>query len=491
MIRRFFSRRLPNADLHPDQSLAPLEQEPAATEVFFASSSAKGKSEHLHPDLDWDLAFADAQQEPTPDVLNLAISLDELQEEEDAAAQVPHEAPDIIPSEQMPANDDIDWHLETAWAGASGASSLSDDTDLNWETFDFDVADLGPDPEAQAEDIDPTFESETVRERKLDVAAANLVLSLGAFRIADRRELHRRFRAVVEEFQHPASHAALHRLLSAGISLEEIEEASQLRCIWRDQPWLWAEKRSVLSNWTVRRGLVHRLAFGWPTAVRLVRRFGLVEAERAMREDWFDAWTGLERTKATTPAEEAAFFTYAGFLRQMTPALLLDISEGVGDEPIDGPERPELRDIRGNLVWKFERKLPARTGELSQEPARIRNHREFVEAACETKFGLPGLVSLEEAEATESGFCRSYQFPERAFEGAVGARAKISSLVCHGAAKIVALDLKACRIRLAVPHDQKRLLTTQLALISDPPPPADVEKDQKTVKQGKNKEKTK
>lgn len=490
MTRRFFIGRLPNAGLHPDQWLAPLEQEPEAIEVFHPSPGAKGNTEPLHPDLDWDLAFADPLQEPALDVIDLAISLDELQEEE-ATALALSEPSEISLSEPVPAKEDIDWHLELAWAGASGVSSFFDDGDPGWETFDFDVADIGLDHEAQAEDMGPTFETETVRERKLDAAAANLVLSLRAFRIADRRALHRRFRAVVEKFQHPASHAALHRLLSAGISLEEIEEASQLRCVWRDQPWLWAEKRYALSSWNVRRSLVHRLAFGWPSAVRLVRRFGLVEAERAMGEDWFDAWTSLQRSSATTPAEEAAFFTYAGFLRQMTPALHLDISEGVADEPVDGPERPELRDIRGNFIWKFERKLPARAGEFSMETARIRNHREFVEAACETKFGLPGLVALEEAEATESGFCRSYQFPEQDFEGVEGARAKISSLVYHGQARIVALDLKACRIRLAVPHDQKRLLETQLALISDPPPPRQVEKDQKTVKRGKKKEKTK
>src|SRR5690606_36459693 len=120
------------------------------------------------------------------------------------------------------------------------------------------------------------------RERRLDSATVELVLSLGTFRSMDRLTLFRRFRSIVEEFQHPASHAALHRMLAEGVSLEELEEANQLRCLWRDSSWLWAHNRSALSVWHVRRSLSQRLAFGWPTAIRLIRTYGQVEAERSM-----------------------------------------------------------------------------------------------------------------------------------------------------------------------------------------------------------------
>jgi hypothetical protein len=303
----------------------------------------------------------------------------------------------------------------------------------------------------------------------LDGVAADLVLALGSFRTSDRRALYGRLRTIVEEFQHPATHAALHRMLAQGASLEEIEEAAQLRCIWRDQPWLWAEKRSALASWNVRRALSQRLAFGWPTAIRLVRIFGLVEAERSMVEDWFDTWTKLERAKATSPVEEMAFFTYAGFLRQLTPDILLEASEGVLEDAADGHPLFELRDPRGALIWQFAQKLPPRAGEISLEPIRIRNHRSFEEEASESRRGLSGVVALSAIEASRTGFNRSYHFPDQEFDGREGARARVSSLSCHGVARIVHLDRAKKQLILAVSHSEKRLLEMHIALISEAP----------------------
>jgi hypothetical protein len=245
-----------------------------------------------------------------------------------------------------------------------------------------------------------------------------------------------------------------------------------------------------MSSWNVRRSPVQRLAFGWPTAIHLVRTFGLIEAARAMGEDWFDAWTELERPKAVSPVEVMAFFTYAEFLRQLAPAMLLETPEEVYDEAADGPERFQLGDNRGSLVWQFERKLAPRAGEFSLEPARIRNHRNFEEAACEDNFGLADLVALSPTVAIATGFCRTYLFAEKRFDGAAGTRAKISSLSSHGLAKIVGLDRDTCKIVLAVTHDQKRLLDINLALIAEPPPPEPIGKEEKLDK-GRNKAKKK
>jgi len=493
VIRKFVTRLLIKGGLHPDMTLPPLVKSSEAPLTLLPIISAKNAAADIHPDLDWDVAPVELQvvaaQEADLDVLGLAVSLEELLQEEDAAAEIPGD-PDFSALPSADQHTDIDWSFELAWAGASGETGVTEAADSGWEAFDFDVADLGPDPEALAEETIPSVETAMARERRLDGAAADLVLSLGAFRSADRRALYRRFRTVVEDFQHAASHAALHRLLAEGASLEEIEEAAQLRCLWRDQPWLWAQKRSERSAWSVRRSSSQRLAFGWPTAVRLVRTFGLVKAERAMSEDWFDAWTGLERAKAVSPVEEMAFFTYAGFLRQLTPLILMESQEGVFEEASDGPERLELRDYRGSVIWQFERKLAPRAGEFSFEPARVRNHAAFVEAAADNRFGLPELVALSPVESIATGFSRNYNFLEKTFDGTEGSRVKISSLSCHGLAKIVTLDLKACQITLAVTHDQKRLLKMHVALISDPPAARPAVNEEKPAKRrGKDKKK--
>lgn len=472
MIRKFLARLVPKGGLNPDMTLDPLVKGDEAPSTLLPESSAKDAAIDVHPDLDWDIALFEppivATQEPDLDLLDPAMSLNKLRQEEDAAAEILERLEDSdLPSKVH--QFEIDWSLELAWAGASGETGAAGATDRSWGSFDFDLADQGPEPEASAEETLSPSETASARERRLDGAAADLVLSLGAFRSADRRALHRRFRTVVEEFRHPASHAALHRLLAEGASLEEVEEATQLRCFWRDQPWLWAQKRFVLSSWSVRRSPSQRLAFGWPTAMRLVRTFGLVETERAIAEDWFDAWADLNRSKAISPVQEMAFFTYAGFLRQLTPDIPLENPEGVEEEVADRRQVLELRDCRSDLVWQFERKLEPRDGEFSLEPARIRNHRVFEEASAESRFGLSELVALAPAESMENGFCRRYHFPVQPFDGAKGSRVQVSSLSCHGHARIVGLNLEARHVTLAVPRDQKRLLETHIALISEPP----------------------
>ena len=164
-----------------------------------------------------------------------------------------------------------------------------------------------------------------------------------------------------------------------------------------------------------------------------------------------------------------AFFTYAGFLRQLTPDIPLENPEGVVEEVADGQQILELRDPRVGLIWQFERKLAPRDGEFSLEPARIRNHRAFEEASSESRFGISELVALTPVESMETGFCRRYHFPVQPFDGAKGARVQVFSLSCQGTARIVGLDLETSQVTLAVPRDQKRLLETHIALISQPP----------------------
>lgn len=471
-MRKFPVRLTTVSGLHPDMMLPSSVEGDEENPPFLPMAIAKDAAVGVHPDLDWLAAPFEPEVSPKEeaclDPIDAAISLDELQREEEHAENTADER-DISSLNSVDRHPEIDWQFELAWAGASEEVEQADTEDVSWADFDFDVADLGPDPEAMAEALLAPDETTTARDRRLDGVAADLVLALGSFRTADRRALYGRFRTIVDEFQHPASHAALHRMLAQGASLEEIEEAAQLRCIWRDQPWLWAEKRSALSSWNVRRAPSQRLAFGWPTAMRLVRIFGLVEAERSMVEDWFDAWTGLERAKATSPVDEMAFFTYAGFLRQLTPDILLETSEGVFEDAADGRPMFELRDPRGALIWQFAQKLPPRAGEISLEPIRIRNHRSFEEEASESRRGLSGVVAISAIEANRTGFSRSYHFPDQEFDGREGARARVSSLSCHGMARIVHLDRAKRQLTLAVSHGEKRLLELHVALISEAP----------------------
>ena len=299
MIRRFFdhlaARR--SGGLHPDLTFEDVEAAPPESPASRpAHQRAPQEANAVHPDFDFD-----------PDFAGLPNDVTYLQSNPPATIQQTgqHSAllPPVLPEEDTPyldsshAEDDHDRIFEPASDPLDLAISLDDlaveeddvPPDVDWDDysveaingvtvqeiepldiFDFDISDL--EAEFEAEPVVP--ETPSARDQRLDGVAADLVLGLGAFPSSERRALHRRFRAVLEEFPHQSSHLALHRLLRAGASLEEIEEAASLRRLWLDQPWLWGQKRRILRAWEVWRNPGQRLAFGWPTALRLVRVFG-------------------------------------------------------------------------------------------------------------------------------------------------------------------------------------------------------------------------
>lgn len=510
MIRRFFdhlaARR--SGGLHPDLTFEDVEAaSPESPASRPAHQRAPQEANALHPDFDFD-----------PDFAGLPNDVTYLQSNPPATIQQTgqHSAllPPVLPEEDTPyldsshAEDDHDRIFEPASDPLDLAISLDDlaveeddvPPDVDWDDysveaingvtvqeiepldiFDFDISDL--EAEFEAEPVVP--ETPSARDQRLDGVAADLVLGLGAFPSSERRALHRRFRAVLEEFPHQSSHLALHRLLRAGASLEEIEEAASLRRLWLDQPWLWGQKRRILRAWEVWRNPSQRLAFGWPTALRLVRVFGIVEAEQAVGEDWLQTWIELQRNQASNLAEEMAFFTYSEFLRQLSRPFLLSISEGVHEEPADREGRMEIRDGQGLPIWRFECKLPQRDGELSLETARIRNHRNFDAAALDDIFGLGALQSVTEVEHFEAGYARGYKFPVQDCDLTAGAKIQLSTECGHGRAEIAEIDVKRARVDLWVPNDLKRLLAPCVAIKGSAPAPAPSQ-----AKPGKSRAKT-
>jgi hypothetical protein len=494
MIRRFFDRLAARTlgGPHPDLTFEDVEVPPPETPANRpAPQRASQDANAVHPDFDFDSDFpglsnedgllqsyppATFQQtkeqsvlvppvvpeedtpyfdpshaeddhysifEPSSDPLDLAISLDDIAVEE----------------EDAPPDDDWDEYSDEA------LNSVTVQEIEPLDIFDFDIADL----EAEFEAGPVVLETPSARDHRLDGVAADLVLGLGAFPSSERRALHRRFRAVLEEFPHHSSHLALHRLLAAGASLEEVEEAASLRSLWLDQPWLWGQKRRFLRAWEVWRNPSQRLAFGWPIALRLVRVFGIVEAEQALGEDWLHTWIELRRHQASNLAEEMAFFTYSEFLRQLSRPFLLSISEGVYDEPVDRDGRMEIRDGQGLPIWRFECKLPQRDGSPSLEPARIQNHRNFDALARKDNFGLGGLQAANGVEHVAAGYQRTYFFAKQGCGLSQNAKVKLSAETGHGNAKIVEIDAERSCVVIEVPHASKRLLASCVALIRRAP----------------------
>jgi hypothetical protein len=464
-------------DMHPDFDFDPdiagpinrnADLQPFLTEI----SQRTEELDVLMPDKDtqfWDKSYANGELESipewAPDPLDFAISMEDVAAiEEDAAP-------------------DVDWFFDPVDTRDEVTGQAAEPLDL----FDFDISDL--EAELESEPVAP--ETSSARGQRLDGVAADLVLGLGAFPSSERRSLHRRFRAILEEFPHHSSHLALHRLLKTGASLEEIEEAASLRRIWLDQPWLWGQKRRVLRSWEVWRNTGQRLAFGWPTALRLIRVFGIVESERALVEDWFQAWIGLQRQQASDLADEMAFFTYSEFLRQVSQPHYFCMSEGVHEEHVDQEDRLEIRDNHGLQMWRFESKLPDWVGEISLETPRVRNHLKFDSAARDDNFGLGGLTAISEVEVVATGYQRAYLFPDQDFSLTRNDKVKLSTETGHGNAKIKEIDAKQFQIVIVVPHNYKRLLSNCAAVIRNQsalkPNPAELE-PRRAIKETKAKD---
>jgi hypothetical protein len=156
-MRKFPVRLTTVSGLHPDMMLPSYIEGDDENLPLLPAASATDAAVGIHPDLDWfatpfepEVSLTD---EARPDPIDVAISLDELQCEE----EYPENTLDELESSPITSVDrspEIDWQFELAWAGASEDVEPADAESVNWATFDFDVADLGPDPEAMSE---PTF----------------------------------------------------------------------------------------------------------------------------------------------------------------------------------------------------------------------------------------------------------------------------------------------------------------------------------------------
>ncbi|MDX6749404.1 hypothetical protein SH611_06260 [Geminicoccaceae bacterium 1502E] len=223
-----------------------------------------------------------------------------------------------------------------------------------------------------AEDIADDFFSPAGR---LEQYAAELVNKVDIINSSSRAVLHRRFRSILDDFPFHSSFQALSRLLASGASPDELEDACALKCMWRDSPWLWLERRfdRMCNVWQIDRNLVHRNSFTWQLASQLVRRSGRSEAERNLAEDWLTEWQAFDRRYPNASRRvDASFFSYSAYLQYRADGFQMRDPEGwFYEEPADRQAINSLHIEQedGNVVWSFEPKDAVRdTGCLSRAP---------------------------------------------------------------------------------------------------------------------------
>lgn len=325
-----------------------------------------------------------APTSPAPDVANLSDQID--------AAEVDGEYDTLAEEEdELAEQDDEFW--EAALSHEVGEEAEGD-ADVS-----FDVADFGEIPELDPQEIenetesaqweelldldlheedrsppDAVVEEETITDdRQLDDYAARLVIQMQILSLDERARLQRRFKAILEEFPFSASYKALSRLVKAGASLEELEDACEIKCLWREAPWLWLHRRfnRIQRAWVVEAHASCRSALSWKLALKLIRQVGLPEAERRIVGDWLSEWLQLQPEQMSEIIKDPRFWSYPAYLQLNHESIpLIDEEYWYYEEPVDIRPWSSFRlEGEGGQIWCFEPKNNHRdTGALSRLP---------------------------------------------------------------------------------------------------------------------------
>ena len=125
-------------------------------------------------------------------------------------------------------------------------------------------------------------------------------------------------------------------------------------------------------SWQIEESVTYRSALTWKLAMELIRRFGRVEAERSMFEDWRDSWLQMhpERTR-NGERMDPRFWSYPAFLYFVNEsAQLTDDDTWYYEEPIDIQPRRSfcLQDGEDQIWWLEQKDHRCDTGFLSVLP---------------------------------------------------------------------------------------------------------------------------
>ncbi|MBC7284438.1 hypothetical protein [Hoeflea sp.] len=390
---------------HNPRAEAPIQSDvsisghqPSTAEAFTELEAENDVSANHEPDPDPGLAL------PNPDSLSLSAEL-ELVEAND-------EYDELIGD-----NDVFDQQADDLWEGALSYEAGEEIERARTDGDSFEVTDFyefqefGPgetenetesaqwedllDMDLYEEDPDllfPFIEEETITDgHLLDDYAARLVSQMRIIKLDQRALLQGRFKAVLEEFPFSSSYRALSRLVQAGNSLAELEDACELKCLWRESPWLWSHRKfnKMQRAWETEERSSYRSALSWKLALTLIRRVGRAEAERRIVDDWRNEWLQMQLEHSSEGVRiDPRFWSYPAFLNLNEESIELADSEAwYYEEPIDIHPWSSFRleDSEGQ-IWRFEPKEErCDTGFLSLLPHSKR------------------VAAKEEAEAKEAG----------------------------------------------------------------------------------------
>lgn len=344
------------------------EQKTSTTETYIKNDTEDFVSGKAGSDIDPELV---SRNRGAPDP-NVEIEFDEVDDEFE----------DLIDED-----DEFSEPVGQIWEAESSFVFSDEIEDINADSASFEVGGVRIFPEFSPSDVENETESghwedlldldlfgedpdlsvsldeeDTITDaQRLDDYAARLVSQMRIIELHQRSLLQRRWKAILEEFPFSSSYRALSRLVHAGNSLRELEDACELKCLWREAPWLWSHRKfnKMQRAWETEERSNYRSALTWKLALTLIHRVGRTEAERRIFDDWRSEWLEMQLEHASEGVRiDPRFWSYPAFLNLSDDGVeLADTEAWYYEEPIDIKPSSSFRleDSEGQ-IWRFEPK---------------------------------------------------------------------------------------------------------------------------------------
>lgn len=180
------------------------------------------------------------------------------------------------------------------------------------EIFDFYPEDIStPPPSQEPRRSSGVADYPDVGEYRVRVDAALLADAFCDGASSRRPAIAERLRAILRDFPHASSRLAIERLAAAGIDLSTLEDLTDLKRLWRDDPGLWLMRRPM---GLVLQSVQLRYALSWQLALRLHRAWP-GDACAALEGDLLGRWLALPwRRVSELDRRSMAYLSFTSWL---------------------------------------------------------------------------------------------------------------------------------------------------------------------------------
>lgn len=289
-------------DVHPDDDWFTLRydgQSTASLEVSSESLRNEKAIEARRDDPDRIRRSAEGREYvgPEPDHALLLECAEAEDQDDDLSSAI------AASNHHLPPIDDHEWLFEDIFIEPDFTPPECDSTTLPaWSDEELEFQPPAPLP---VED-----EAEENVAWRAGLRAAALIDALDLPRFDQRRRALRWLEELLCEFPHGASHAAIARLILAGVSFSELDDAASIVRMWRSDPSLWLRRRfdHLQGQWVIEIDQQGRTALAWKHATALVVKVDVAEAIELLTSRWRETWLKLA-------PDQPASGTYATFAR--------------------------------------------------------------------------------------------------------------------------------------------------------------------------------